>query len=294
MNKAKSVQKYITFVSLSIVLAMISGLLQSPFVRVFRKAFGPLAYWLTGITVVGAAWLLNSLPLVLFLGSVWMTLGVYEEVERKGKGFWFSGIVAVITGSIFGLGLGAGMLLKMGINTQAELLKAIENFIGKLTEINPAMKFDAEIILYQIPSSIVVLMMIALGLSLIFERRVFSWLNIPRGSTASQLKLLEYRVPDYVIWVAMTAFLLTMVSFGGKAIAQVALNILNITVVLYFFQGLAVLEVSLISLRAGMFMRFFAYIILVGQLLPALAVLGFADYWLDFRTRLRKMKTTEN
>ncbi|ASD65333.1 hypothetical protein [Bdellovibrio bacteriovorus] len=89
----------------------------------------------------------------------------------------------------------------------------------------------------------------------------------------------------------MTAFLLTMVSFGGKAIAILAVNILNVAIVLYFFQGLAVLEVFLNSMRAGLFIRVLTYIILVGQLLPILAVVGLIDYWVDFRARLRKMKT---
>jgi hypothetical protein len=129
-----------------------------------------------------------------------------------------------------------------------------------------------------------------LGLGLIFERRVFSWLNLPREKVASQLKLLEYRLPDYFIWVAMTAFLLTMVSFGGKAIAILAVNILNVAIVLYFFQGLAVLEVFLNSVKAGMFSRVLTYIILVGQLMFVLSIIGLVDYWVDFRGRLRRIK----
>ena len=291
MGKAKSVQKFITLVTLSIVLSMISGILEAPFLRVLRKSYGPLIFWITGVLVVGVAWLLNSTPLALFLGSIWMTLGVYEECERKGLGFWFSGTISVLSGSVVGFLGGAGVLVRMGINTQAELLKAIETLTGKIAEINPVVKLDAQTFLYQIPSFVIVCLILALGIGLIFERRVFSWLSITREITASQLKLLEYRVPDIFIWIAMTAFLLTMVSFGGKAIAQVALNVTNVSIVLYFFQGLAVLEVCLISIRAGMFTRILAYIILAGQLLPALAVIGFADYWLDFRKRLQKMKT---
>jgi hypothetical protein len=146
----------------------------------------------------------------------------------------------------------------------------------------------------QVPSAIAIVLILALGVGLIFERRVFSWLNLPREKIASQLKLLEYRVPDFFIWVAMIAFLLTMVSFGGKAIAILAVNIVNVALVLYFFQGLAVLEVLLNSMRAGTFTRVLVYIILVGQLVLILSIVGLIDYWLDFRGRIRRMSIPKN
>ncbi|MBO9668271.1 MAG: DUF2232 domain-containing protein, partial [Bdellovibrio sp.] len=88
--------------------------------------------------------------------------------------------------------------------------------------------------------------------------------------------------------------LLTMVSFGGKAIAILAVNIVNVALVLYFFQGLAVLEVLLNSMRAGTFTRVLVYIILVGQLVLILSIVGLIDYWLDFRGRIRRMSVPKN
>ena len=178
-----------------------------------------------------------------------------------------------------------------GINTIAEVQGLVEKFTSKVQEMNPAVKLDPQVLLQQVPSAVVIVLILALGLGLIFERRVFSWLNMPREKIASQLKLLEYRLPDYFIWVAMTAFLLTMVGFGGKAIAILAVNIVNVAIVLYFFQGLAVLEVFLNSMRAGVFTRVLTYIILVGQLMLVLSIVGLIDYWVDFRGRLRRLKT---
>jgi hypothetical protein len=172
--------------------------------------------------------------------------------------------------------------------------KSVEQFTAQVQQMNPAVKLDASVILQQVPSAIAIILILALGVGLIFERRVFSWLNLPREKIASQLKLLEYRVPDFFIWVAMTAFLLTMVSFGGKAIGILAVNIVNVALVLYFFQGLAVLEVLLSSMRAGTFTRILMYIILIGQLVLILSIVGLIDYWLDFRTRIRRMKVPGN
>ncbi|KHD87275.1 MAG: hypothetical protein OM95_15520 [Bdellovibrio sp. ArHS] len=294
MKKTATPQKFITISSLSILLSMLTVVMGAPLLRVLRKTYGPVAFWILGLVVTGAAWLLNAQPLALFLGSVWMTLGAYMELEQKGVGWWISGLASVAIGSAAaGLGL-FGALQKNGINTYAEVQKLMEQFSGQVQKMNPAVKLDPAILVQQIPSAIVILLIIALGVGLIFERRVFSWLNLPREKIASQLKLLEYRVPDFVIWVAMTAFLLTMVSFGGKATSILAVNIVNVVIVLYFFQGLAVLEVFLNSMKAGVFMRVLTYIILVGQLLLVLSVVGLIDYWVDFRARLNKVKPAEN
>jgi hypothetical protein len=289
MKKSASPQKFITVSSLSILLSMMTVVFGAPLLRVLRQAYGPWAFWILGLVVTGAAWLLNAQPLAMFIGSVWMTLGAYNELEQRGLGWWLSGILSVL------LGTGAasislyGAFKVNGINTYAEVQKLVEQFTEQVQNMNPAVKLDASVLMQQIPSAIAITLILALGVGLIFERRVFSWLNLPREKIASQLKLLEYRVPDVFIWVAMTAFLLTMVSFGGKAIAILAVNIVNVALVLYFFQGLAVLEVFLNSIRAGTVTRVLVYIILVGQLVLILSIVGLIDYWLDFRSRIRKM-----
>jgi hypothetical protein len=294
MKKTAPRQKLITITTLLILLSMLTLVFGAPLLRVLRKSFGPLAYWLIGALVVGAAWALDAQPFAAVIGAVWMTLGAYNECEEKGIGWWISGVFS-LTAGFAALFAGAVVsLMKNGVNTYAEVVKIMESFSQKVTEMNPVVKLDPEVLTQQIPSAMVIVLILALGLGLIYERRVFSWLGLPREKTASQLKLLEYRVPDYFIWIAMTAFLLTMVSFGGKAIAILAVNIVNVSVVLYFFQGLAVLEVFLYSMRAGLFTRILTYLIMVGQLMLILSVIGLIDYWVDFRRRIRKLMLAGN
>jgi hypothetical protein len=289
MKKNASIQKIITISSLSILLSMLTMVFGAPFLRVLRKAFGPRSFWILGLIVTGAAWLLNLQPFALIIGSVWMTLGAYTEFEQKGLGWWISGILGVLLGTLTEF-VGIFIVFKQnGINTYAEVVALAEKFAQKVLEINPMAKIDPELLIQQLPSTVVIILVVTLGVGLMFERRVFSWLNLPHEKTASQLKLLEYRVPDYMVWVAMIAFLLTMVSFGGKATAILAVNIVNVCIVLYFFQGLAVLEVFLNSMKAGFFTRVLTYIILVGQLLLVLSIVGWVDYWVDFRRRIRKL-----
>jgi len=292
MNKIATPQKFITTASLTVLLSMMTVILGAPFLRVLRRTFGPLSYWILGLIVTVATWFFKAEPLSVLIGSVWVTSGVYLELETKGVGWWFAGLLSVLSGLCVSAATGFLALRTNGINTYAEVEKLMEQFAQRVIEVNPNAVISPETLLQQIPSAIVIVLLITLGVGLIFERRVFSWLNLPREKIASQLKLLEYRLPDYMVWVAMTAFLLTMVSFGGKAIAILAVNVVNVAIVLYFFQGLAVLEVFLNSMKAGVFTRVLTYIILVGQLLLVLSILGLIDYWVDFRGRIRRIKAT--
>lgn len=294
MKKSQPFHKLITVSSFAILLSMTTVILGAPFLRTLRSFYGPKIYWSFGFVVSGVAWLLSAQPLAIFISSVWMTLGVYTEFERKGMGWWSAGLTGVSAGAVTAaLGIGGGFGMH-GINTIDELNRLVEQFVQQVQTMNPAVKLDPSVLVQQIPSGVIVILIIALAMGLIFERNVSSWLNLPHEKVSSQLKLLEYRVPDYFIWVAMIAFLLTMVSFGGKAIAILGVNIVNVAIVLYFFQGLAVLEVFLRFMKAGVLMRSLSYLILVGQMMLLLSVVGLMDYWIDFRRRIHKMKAAEN
>lgn len=294
MLKGSSSQKLITISSLSILLSMLTLVMGAPFLRVLRKTYGAKIYWSIGFVSVAATWLLKAHPLALLLASVWMTLGIYTEFERKGVWWWPAGLISTILGSLTGALGGYAYFSLKGVNTQAEILKLAESFTKQLEAVNPVVKIEPMTIIQQVPSAMIILLLFALAVGLIYERRIFSWLNLPHERIASQLKLLEYRLPDFYVWVAMIAFLLSMVGVGGKAIAVLGINIVNVSIVLYFFQGLAVLEVFLNSIRAGLFTRVLAYIILVFQISLVLSLVGFADYWMDFRGRLRRLKKPQN
>ncbi|RYZ78084.1 MAG: DUF2232 domain-containing protein, partial [Proteobacteria bacterium] len=178
-----------------------------------------------------------------------------------------------------------------GIQNLAAAEGLVKEFTVELAKANPKATLDAGLLVQLIPTAVFAILIVSLGVGLIFEKRVFNWLKIPREKTASQLNLLEFRLPDFYIWIAMGAFLLTMVNFNVKALEVLGLNIAYVSAVLYFFQGLAILEVSLRSMKAGAFMRAGTYLILVGQLFPLVCAVGLIDYWVDFRKRLRNLRT---
>lgn len=290
MNRTATLPKFILLAALSTILSVVTVVMGAPVLRVLRKAYGPVAFWTTGLLLVVSLWFLKTQELAVYIASVWMTLGAYVELEHKGLGWWRAGLASLSLGTSTAL-LGGSWVFKIrGLDAMTELQKFAEKFVGNIKQVNPQIEIDAMTLVQQIPSAIVVVLTIALGFGLIFESRAFSLSNLPRVKVATQLKLLEYRVPEFYIWIAMTAFLLTMVSFGGRFISILALNVTNVSVVLYFFQGLAVTEKFLNTIKAGFFTRFLTYFLFVGQLFAVVSAIGLVDYWVDFRSRFQKWK----
>jgi len=291
MKVNKSPRKFLAIFSISVVLSLLTVVFGAPLMRVLRVTYGALSYWLLGVAAISFFYFIEAPALAVFVGSIWMTLGIYMELERKGLRWSVSALLGIIAGCLFFVGAAMVNLDKFGVHNLAEAEALVKQFLSdKVVAVNPSLQVDAGLLVQLIPSTIVIILVVSLGVGLMFERRVFSWLNLPRERVASQLKLLEFRVPDFFIWIAMFAFLLTMENFKVKALEVLGMNIVNVATVLYFFQGLAILEVSLRTFRAGALLRAAVYFLLIGQLFPLVSAIGLIDYWVDFRKRLRKLR----
>jgi len=290
MRVKHSPQKLVTIFSISVALSLLTVVFGAPLMRVLRMTYGAIAYWLLGLLVTIGFWLIDMPAPSVFVGSVWMTLGAYMELERRGLRWAAAAPLGVSAGVLFFVGTAALSLMNAGVYNLAGAEVLVKQFVDKLYKVNPSMQIEASLLVLLIPSAVVTVLIVALGVGLIFERRAFSWLKLPRENVASQLNLLEFRLPDFIIWVAMTAFLLTMENFNVKALEILGLNIVNVVTALYFFQGLAIMEVGFRTFRASALLRAAVYIILVGQLFPVVSAIGLIDYWVDFRKRFRKMR----
>lgn len=290
MRVKHSPQKLVTIFSISVALSLLTVVFGAPLMRVLRMTYGAIAYWLLGLLVTIGFWLIDIPAPSVFVGSVWMTLGAYMELERRGLRWAAAAPLGVSAGVLFFVGTAALSLMNAGVYNLAGAEVLVKQFVDKLYKVNPSMQIEASLLVQLIPSAVVTVLIVALGVGLIFERRAFSWLKLPRENVASQLNLLEFRLPDFIIWVAMTAFLLTMENFNVKALEILGLNIVNVVTALYFFQGLAIMEVGFRTFRASALLRAAVYIILVGQLFPVVSAIGLIDYWVDFRKRFRKMR----
>lgn len=289
MKRVANTPKLMTLTAIAIVLTVLSFVMGAPFIRAIRKAYRPWIYWSIGAFVSAIFWLIEAQPLSVLVCSIWMTLGAYTEFEERGFGWKLSGFFGVAFGSFTSF-VGFWAVLKRNeITTWERMVQLSKEFLDKLLEVSPGIKVDAEFFAQQVPSVFIVILILSLGIGLIYERRIFSWFKMPWERVATHIKLIEFRVPDFFIWIALTAFLVSILELDSKVVVALGLNIVNIAVVLYFFQGLAVMEVFLDTIRAGLFGRIFAYIILVGQLFFILSLVGLIDYWVDFRSRMKKI-----
>ena len=135
--------------------------------------------------------------------------------------------------------------------------------------------------------------MTCLAFALMFGRRTAVLMGLRFERVAGEMRLLEFRVPDFLIWIAMFSFLLSFISVKPAWISTVSTNVFSVTMGFYFFQGLAVLEAAFLAFKVGNVTRFLTYLLVVGQLLFLLSVVGVIDYWVDFRRRIKRWRSSE-
>ena len=291
MKPQATSSKFFTLASAGFVLTLLTVILGSPFIRVLHKITKPIYFWSFGI-LVSVGFILAKVPILASLfGSVWFLIGIYGELEKRGSGWKWASFLSLLGSSVILVGGMAYTFVSLGINSWDRYALFLAETLEGFQKINPSLKFDTNILAQQTPSMLISLLLMALGNALIFEKRSAKYFKVSYEKIASQLKLLEFQLPDAAIWIFLLALLFSMVNFGIPMLSVIGFNLVNLGVILFFFQGLAVLEVFFLTTKTSLFFRVLTYIILVGYLFVLLSALGLIDYWVDFRSRLRKAQT---
>jgi hypothetical protein len=300
---ANSFIKYVALVLAAVALTLLTMIFGALPMLLARRAFGRLAYW-TGFGAVAAALGLAGLPLyALTFVALTVLVGVYAEIEEYGVSVFVAGTIGVMsaTGVVFGgLGLWARLSnLRLG----EELRRLLDPFIAQLTQ-NTTSTVSSEAILQQLPSAIVIMLSLALAVALIGERKAQNRSRAEAlegsnkgGDSAEALKaegLAAFRLPDLTVWLVTVAIAGAFLKHGIPVLETVSLNLLNLLFVLYFFQGLAVISHAFRVFKIGPVWQAIWYVLLVLQLFLMVSVLGFADYWLEFRERLSRRPVETN
>ncbi len=262
-------------------LTLLTFIWGAPFVRVLRQRYGSWAFWGTGIVLS-----LITQEMWFLIAAVWVSVGLYTELEGKGLRWIWNSLLSMTAGTALLLGGAYGLARSSGITTLDQLAKAIKTFFNERTLLRLPDGFDFMTIVHQIPSIAVIVIVLVLAHALIFEKAVYRWFRLPRERYAAQIKLLDFRLPDVFVWIGMVSFLGAILEWKGQ---NISINILNVCIVLFFLQGLAILEFFYRVLRVGFFMRALGYFLFIFQLFVVLAFVGFVDFWIDFRKKLRKL-----
>ncbi len=280
-------------------LTLLTWLFGAPFIRVFRQRTNAVVYWATGAVFSWMSYDLwknvalndanaaqTAVVIAVCPTAAWLVIGVFTELEAKGMRWIWNGILSVVLGTAVTLG-GAKMLLQTtGVSTEAQLADVLKTYFKNFTFLQLPAEFDFMSVVRQIPSIVVIVVVLVLAHSLIFEKSVYRWFRIPRERLVAQIRLLDFKLPDVFVWVGMVAFLGAILEWKGQGYS---INVLNVSVVLFFLQGIAILECFYKTLRVGFFVRALGYFLFVFQLSVVLAFVGFIDFWFDFRKRIRKL-----
>ena len=201
-------------------------------------------------------------------------------------------ILTVVSGTLYAVVSGVNLngVISAGIASsiaQTGALYQKGGFSGEeLAAIQEALKQSGLLIGTIYPAVLILLMVAFAGLNLSLLRRSSGKLLQPPqlGSFTA------YRNPDQLIWLVIASGFCLL--FDHPVLFQPALNLLIVTLGLYFIQGLAIIIMFSNRFTVSPFMRGFFYVLLAIQPYLAIGVtlFGLFDLWLNFRTP----KTGEN
>jgi hypothetical protein len=250
-----------------------------------RRVYGRSAFGL-GVLAIAVA-LLAAQQVVL--GAVTLGLAiliaVQAEIEEHGGSVFYSGASAVLA-SLGSVAFGCGLWKHFTkASLTAELRQQLQPVVDKMAELTSGTVITVDEILQQMPSALAIFLVLVLALVLIWGPQLVIAMG-ERSRHYSRETLLSFKLPDQTVWLAIVALAGAFVKQSPALAQVVSINVLNVLVILYAFQGLAVVACAFKMFRVCPIWRALWYFVLIVQLFLMLSVIGFADLWLDVRRRL--------
>lgn len=297
-TKSRSFLKFILITGIAVVINLLFTFLGAPFLRVIRNVFGAKKFWISGIfiTLLLLALEPGSILIASLLISQWVTVGIYQELEERGKAGVLSAFISVIMGTAIFIALPALGSHFFELNLTENLKKIFEDSVSQMTGGKNLADYGLkmEFIYGLVPGVLAALQIINLAFALMFDRRTAGFLNLKFENVVSRIKLLEFRLPNFFIWISMISFLFSFIEMAPIEVKIVSLNVFIVLMTAYMFQGLAILEYLFLALRLGAFTKALIYLLIIGQLFFLLSFVGLIDFWADFRLRIRRWSLSKN
>lgn len=266
--------------------------------KALRRDLGRTGYWMVGVATAG---LLLAGGLKIFSAvylSLVILIGLLAEWEELGMSLMPSAFFSLVTTILLSA---AGMALWISRTGAAwkDLIQArLDEVLKPAMQLSPTLQFNTKDIFMQLPSIFIVLWLAALYLAVLLERRSVVRSRHAQYETSFRDELATISIPNVFVWGFILSLLGAFGDFGkinGAISVQAAsVNVLNICLMLFFFQGLAVIYRFFAVFRVGFFWQALSMIILVCQLFLLVSLLGLVDHWVDFRTRLSKRREEMN
>ena len=249
-----------------------------------------LAFLLLGPAVGIALFVLGVPDRAAIWVATWFMVAIYDSLVSRNLSIWSAGLTAtaITTGAlvtVFGL-----VCVKQGLNPIAVLSIEIDHFIALISKQGAQVPFERDAVLRVWPSALVLTTAVTLWLAVLAEKGMRRMAGLPRQGHVETAR--GFKVPDFLVWPSILFLAGSFLAKKYPLVEVVCQNGLNVVALLYFFQGMAIVAMGMDRLRAGPFFRMFSYVLLVGYLALGVSALGFADFWLNLRSRFSK-KTHE-
>jgi uncharacterized protein YybS (DUF2232 family) len=223
---------------------------------------------------------LISLTLPYFLGKGWE--GARAIAFSVGVTF----VSLLLAAAIYWLlqGIDPHEVILKGINSTISQTTALYEKSGlsgeELQALQQGIKETGALIARIYPAIVLIGLGVVAGLNLLALRR----LAVRLGQTLLIGDIRKFRNPDHLIWFVIAAGFAFLLK--NSYISTASLNLLVVTLSLYFLQGLAVILHFFDRFAVNRYVRVIFYVLLTLQpyLAFAAAVLGIFDLWGNFRT----------
>lgn len=287
-------------------LSWLNGLAAIPVLVVLytqKSGEGSLSLRLSLLLVGLAALIMRRLDLYLMtLTMIPLGITLYAGIRRKESAA-ASGAKGVLVLALCWLLFWAGYGFMTHTNPYSELLKALDLDFQQMSVLYKTQYPDLspetlssiqtlsnglrEMVPRLLPGILATMVLLTVWVNMVIGSRFIAYADVPPWGTYKTWKL-----PDILVWLPIAA--LVGVIVGSGTVRDWALCLLMVSVLLYFFQGLAVLLAVLDRWNVPVLLRILLYCILVIQSysLILITLLGISDVW--FNVRQNRMSDTKD
>lgn len=289
--KQQSTKKILILAIASVTASIFFSFFGAPFLRAFAVSTRSLVFWSVGAVFVATLFVFGIhdtqvSQAAVYVGAIWMTLGSYNELEKRGINWKLAGSLSLLLGVLFAV---AGYFYLSFHQANSEILnQLVQPLHQAMNKAFPENPIEISTLVGFMPGLFIASLFGALAFGFLLESRVIQLFGVQKFKVASGLKWLEFRLPDLFIWISLFALLFTVINLNSKVLQTISINILIVSTVACLVQGLTVVEFTMRYLRFGPISKTLTYLFIFFQLAPFVVFIGLVDYWADFRKFVRR------
>ena len=256
-----------------------------------RKTAGVIAV----LSLAGMAIMIGSVSVDLLFFLEFLLIGlILGEMFEKKLGVEITMLYtagAVVLAGLVGLFVysswssrGIMELISEYVAANLEMTLAVYEGMGVSEEsihrISSSLDQIQYVLIRTLPSLYVTSTMFVVWTSLLLSKPIFRTRSVPYPDFGA---LNQWKTPEYLVWVAIACGILLFLP--GKSLKVLGLNGVIVMMMVYFFQGIAIVSFYFEKKQFPVMLRVFLYSLIALQQFLLILVIGcgFFDMWINFR-----------